>query len=31
MRNKKIQKIVVFLMLIAMIATTVLTGLAMFL
>ncbi|MEJ9209890.1 stressosome-associated protein Prli42 [Bacillus smithii] len=31
MRNKKFQKIVVYIMLLAMIATTVLAGLTMFL
>jgi Na+-transporting NADH:ubiquinone oxidoreductase subunit NqrC len=31
MRNKRIQKVVVFIMLLTMIATTVLAGLTMFL
>ncbi|MBE3568992.1 MAG: stressosome-associated protein Prli42 [Bacillales bacterium] len=31
MRNKKIQKVVVYIMLLAMISTTVLAGLTMFL
>ncbi|AKP47719.1 MULTISPECIES: stressosome-associated protein Prli42 [Bacillus] len=31
MRNKKFQKVVVYIMLLAMIATTVLAGLTMFL
>ncbi|NCU16756.1 stressosome-associated protein Prli42 [Pallidibacillus pasinlerensis] len=31
MRNKKLRKIIVYLMIFAMVATTILTGLSMFL